>query len=116
MAYRKYGRRAYNTGRRYAHNFRAKGYRYANSVNRGNAIKVRAGNEWLLGVALGFTNMDNQVPSEVKLGGATMPVGGKIGGKVKAGFQGMIFGNLVQHLIGFRTGGSDGQTGNDGTL
>lgn len=114
MAYRKYGRKAYNTGRRYAHNYRRNAGNYARSVNKGNAFKLRLGNEYMLGAALGFTNMDEKIPADVKLMGATMPVGGKIGGKAKALSQGMVFGNVVQHMLGVRLPESAG--GKDDTL
>jgi hypothetical protein len=67
---------------------------------------MRLGPEFIAGLAAGLSNLDDRVPADLKLIAATAPVGGAAGGKLKAFSQGMIFGNIVQHKLGFRVGGS----------
>ncbi len=52
---------------------------------------------FLAGLAVGYTNIDKQIPAEVLIGCAVAPVRGF--GSIKAGAQGVLFGNLLQSLI-----------------
>ncbi len=51
---------------------------------------------FLVGAMVGFTDLDQRIPSQIVLGAATVPMRGF--GTIKAGAQGVIFGNLVQGL------------------
>ncbi len=52
---------------------------------------------FIAGLAVGFTDIDKQVPAELVLGAAVAPVSGI--GSIKAVAQGVIFGNLIQKFM-----------------
>jgi hypothetical protein len=106
---RNYGGRAYN----YARSNYGRARSWGSRQQKG-AIQLRVGQEWLAGAAIGMTNMDEKIPNELKLAGATMPVSGRYGGKAKAVFQGMIFGNLAQYYLKFRLPGGDATNEGEG--
>lgn len=58
----------------------------------------------LAGIAVGFSNLDDKLPKSVVLGAAVAPVKGL--GVVKSGAQGIIFGNLLQGLLGRSNSGN----------
>ena len=61
---------------------------------------------FLIGAAVGLSNLDNKIPKDLTLVAATAPIRGF--GSIKAAAQGVILGNVVQHFTGFRTGSTPG--------
>lgn len=62
----------------------------------GSKVGLNVSIPFLAGVAIGYTDLDQKIPSQLVLGAATAPVKGL--GTVKAAAQGIIFGNLIQSL------------------
>lgn len=92
---RKYGVRSsakYFGGRAYA---RAKGYNETIGL-------YNPGVEYLVGVGVGVTNLDNRIPAVVKILGAALPLRGGIGGKVCRFFRGMLIGDAISHYTGVK--------------
>lgn len=58
------------------------------------------GTEYLAGVALGITDIDNRIPAVVKILGAALPLRGGIGGKASRFFRGMLIGDAISHYTG----------------
>lgn len=69
---------------------------YRRRSYRRSGTSVRLSPEFLAGVVVGFTDLDDKIPAELVLGVAAAPVTGI--GKVKAAAQGIIIGNLVQTI------------------
>ena len=74
---------------------------------------------FLAGAAIGgLTDIDNNIPATFKVAAACAPVRGPGIGQVKAFAQGLLIGDLVQHLTGFggivrtNSGTSSGMWGN----
>lgn len=88
MARRRNYRRSYSR-RPY---YRAK--RYGGSRRGGFGLKLSM--PFLIGCAVGFTDMDQKLPAQAVLGAATAPVRGM--GAIKAAAQGVVFGNLIQQI------------------
>jgi hypothetical protein len=66
-------------------------------------VKLNLSPAFLVGAALGgLTSLDNRIPVEVKIAGACMPVSGRIAGPIKAFLQGMLIGDAIQSVTGFR--------------
>ena len=63
---------------------------------------------FLVGAAIGMTNLDNMIPPWVKILAACAPVRGL--GPIKAVAQGMLVGDVVQSMTGFSipVGGASG--------
>ena len=62
----------------------------------GGKVGLNVSPAFIAGMVVGFTDLDQKIPSQVVLGAATVPVRGA--GMVKAAAQGIIFGNLIQSL------------------
>ena len=54
---------------------------------------------FIAGIAVGMTDLDNQISAPIKLALACAPVRGL--GPVKAVAQGMVLGDMIQHYTGF---------------
>lgn len=93
MARRSYRRRGSYRGRRYGFSASRRGF-------RGNfgGMRVNLSTPFLAGVAVGYTDLDAKIPGQLVLGAATAPVQGA--GTIKAGAQGIVFGNLLQQVVG----------------
>lgn len=78
---------------------------YAGASRRGfragyGKMGINMSTPFLVGALIGFTDYDKQIPGQLVLGAATAPIKGI--GTIKAGAQGIIFGNLIQ---GIKNGG-----------
>ena len=62
----------------------------------GGKVGLNISMPFIAGAVVGYTDMDQKIPSQLVLGAATVPVRGA--GMVKAAAQGIIFGNLIQSL------------------
>lgn len=80
-------------GRRYGVSFSRRGF--AGSYG---GYGFNLSTPFLAGAIIGFTNMDDKIPAEVTLAGASMPIKGKGFGMIKAVSQGVLMGNLIQSL------------------
>ena len=60
------------------------------------------GVEYLAGVGVGVTNLDNKIPAVVKILCAALPLRGGIGGKVCRFFRGMLIGDAISHYTGVK--------------
>ena len=60
------------------------------------------GVEYLIGTAVGVTDLDNRIPAVVKILGAALPLRGGIGGKVSRFFRGMLIGDAISHYTGVK--------------
>jgi hypothetical protein len=80
-----------------ARNTRA--YGYARRANQTIGL-YNPGVEYLAGVGVGVTDLDNKVPAVVKILGAALPLRGGIGGKVSRFFRGMLIGDAISHYTG----------------
>lgn len=95
-----YRRRRYNYSRR-----RWRGYGMAGRGARrrfyvgGQKFGVRLTMPFLIGVALGFSNLDDIVPAPIKILVAAAPIRGI--GVFKGLAQGMLVGDVAQKLTGF---------------
>ena len=58
------------------------------------------GVEYLIGTAVGVTDLDNRIPAVVKILGAALPLRGGIGGKLSRFFRGMLIGDAISHYTG----------------
>ena len=86
---------------------KAGGYakRYQSAANRGfgpEGFKVYPDMPLAAGVGIGMTNVDQMIPPEVILVGASLPIGGKYGRSVRNFFGGMILGELLSRVTGFK--------------
>lgn len=88
-------RRTYNRGRRYY----ARGRGYARRANQTIGL-YNPGVEYLVGVGVGVTDLDNRIPAVVKILGAALPLRGGIGGKVSRFFRGVLIGDAISHYTG----------------
>lgn len=88
-------RRTYNRGRQYY----ARGRGYARRANQTIGL-YNPGVEYLAGVCVGVTDLDNRIPAVVKILGAALPLRGGIGGKVCRFFRGMLIGDAISHYTG----------------
>lgn len=73
------------------------------------------GVEFLAGVGVGVTDLDNRIPAVVKILGAALPLRGGIGGKVCRFFRGMLIGDAISHYTGVKfnvPGVGDGNNSN----
>jgi len=95
MARRRFRRNYRGTyrGRRYGASFSRRGF--AGSYG---GYGLNLSTPFLAGAIIGFTNMDDKIPAEVTLAGASMPIKGKGFGMIKAVSQGVLMGNLIQSL------------------
>ena len=62
--------------------------------------------ETLAGIGVGYSNLDEKIPSDLVVIGATAPVKGFV--RPQKFFRGVMFGNRVKQLIGgsgFNSGG-----------
>ena len=76
----------------------ARSRRYNNNrTYKKSKTGINLSTPFLAGLAVGFTDIDKKLPAEVVLGTAVAPVRGI--GSIKAGAQGIIFGNLLQNLM-----------------
>ena len=91
----------------------AKGY-----SGKGQDLKLFAPMTWIVGAIAGLSDFDNKIPAVAKVGLATAPVSGKLGGKAKQFAQGMCFGDLIQKqvlpLLGIKIGGNTGGASGNG--
>lgn len=69
---------------------------------------------FLAGLGIGLTDLDNNIPPEIKLVAACLPFRGKGIGTIKAAAQGMILGDIVQKRMGVNLFG--GIKGSSGTI
>jgi hypothetical protein len=83
---RKY-RRRFSYARR-AYRFGGRSY--------GGKMGLNISPAFLAGMAIGFTDLDQKIPGQLVLGTAVAPIKGI--GTIKAGAQGIIFGNLLQTI------------------
>lgn len=79
---RSYGRRPYYASRR--------------GGSRRGGMGLNLNPAFLAGAAIGFSDLDKNIPGQVVLGAATAPIRGL--GMIKGVAQGIIFGNLVQTI------------------
>ncbi|HJJ48181.1 MAG TPA: hypothetical protein O0X39_04200 [Methanocorpusculum sp.] len=99
-------RYAYNAGRSVGRRVRAAGrgvVRYQTRANQGfgpKGFKVYPDLPLAGGVLVGMTNIDRQIPGEVILTGAALPIGGKYGRSVRNFFGGVILGELLSKITG----------------
>lgn len=90
---RGYARRAYYMGSGIA--------RKKFSVKKGG-FGLSLSTPFLAGMAIGaLTDLDNNIPAELKVGVACAPVRGPVVGPIKGLAQGMLLGDLIQHYTGF---------------
>lgn len=75
-------------------------YSKRRSSRRRGGLGVNLSLPFLVGAVVGVTNLDDKIPKDLTLIAATAPVTGL--GVVKSGAQGVILGNVVQTLTGFR--------------
>jgi len=64
----------------------------------------------LAGVAIGFSNLDNKLPKDIVLAAAVAPVRT---GKIGSAARGIVFGNLLQGILG-RSGDTTSAAGGFG--
>ena len=95
MARRRFRRNYRGTyrGRRYGASFRRRGF--AGSYG---GYGMNLSTPFLAGAVVGYTNMDDKIPAELTMLGASAPIRGKGFGTVKGFSQGVIMGNLLQLL------------------
>ena len=60
------------------------------------------GVEYLAGVGVGVTDLDNRIPAVVKILCAALPLRGGVGGKVCRFFRGMLIGDAISHYTGVK--------------
>jgi hypothetical protein len=84
---------ARNYRRRYSYARRA--YRFGGRPY-GGRIGLNISPAFIAGAMLGLTDLDQKIPAQAVLIGATAPVRGL--GVVKGGCQGIIFGNTLQQI------------------
>jgi len=107
---RSYGRRAYNRARYAGRRAYYRGYtRFYNSNVGYRAWRANQtiglynpGVEYLIGTAVGVTDLDNRIPAVVKILGAALPLRGGIGGKLSRFFRGMLIGDAISHYTGVK--------------
>ena len=105
---RSYGRRAYNRARYAGRRAYYRGYtRFYNSNVGYGAWRANQsiglynpGVEYLIGTAVGVTDLDNRIPAVVKILGAALPLRGGIGGKLSRFCRGMLIGDAISHYTG----------------
>lgn len=85
--------RRYRRGR-----FRARASRKSGLGMSFGKIGFKLSPTFLLGAVLGFTNLDEKLPTELVTLGAVAPVSGI--GAIKGACQGIFVGNLVQKFTG----------------
>lgn len=82
-------------------------YGYGASFRRGVGASVggfglNMSTPFMAGLAVGaLTDLDNNIPAELKVGLACAPIKGKGIGAIKAVAQGVLLGDLIQHYTGF---------------
>lgn len=91
--FRRSGKGSYR-GRKYAYSANRRGF--AGSFG---GYGVNLSTPFMLGAVIGFTNMDEKIPAEMTMAGASLPIQGKGFGSIKAVSQGILMGNLVQSLV-----------------
>lgn len=114
-----YARRGFSRAGGYAR--RAGGYaaRYQTAANRGfgpAGFKVYPDMPLAAGVAVGVTNIDQMIPPEVILVGASLPIGGKYGRSVRNFFGGMVLGELLSRVSGFKLNFPDTKIANKASV
>ena len=79
-------------------NYRRSYRRYSRGARRsyGRKAGLALSPAFLAGALIGVTHMDDKIPKQLVLIGATVPVRGI--GTVKAVAQGLIFGNVLQNI------------------
>lgn len=88
-------RRRYRSGRSFRR-YASRGYGFARRAYGKSGLNLSM--PFLAGAALGaFTDIDNNIPTEIKILGATAPVRGF--GMVKGFAQGMLFGDVLYKYI-----------------
>lgn len=101
MARRYYSRVRYGNFRRYGFRPRFAGSFVRRARRANEAIGLyNPGVEYLAGVGVGITDLDNRIPAVVKILGAALPLRGGIGGKVCRFFRGMLIGDAISHYTG----------------
>ena len=88
--FRRYTGRVYRRARRFGG--------WKRSFGRGR-FGVNLSTPFLIGAAIGMTDLDQMIPAPVKILAACAPVRGL--GPIKAAAQGMLVGDVVQSLTGF---------------
>lgn len=88
-----YGRKAYGYARR--------GATYRRTFAHKSGYGVTISTPFLVGMAVGLTDLDNNIPGEIKILAATLPVKGPGVQFIKTAAQGMILGDVVQKMTGF---------------
>jgi len=78
-----------------------KGRRFASRANQTIGL-YNPGVEYLAGVGVGVTDLDNRIPAVVKILCAALPLRGGIGGKVCRFFRGMLIGDAISHYTGVK--------------
>lgn len=85
---------------------------------KGQDLRLFAPMTWIVGAIAGLSDIDNKIPAVAKVGLATAPVTGKLGGKAKQFAQGMCFGDLLQKqllpMLGIKIGGNTGGASGNG--
>jgi len=100
---------------------KAGGYakRYQTAANRGfgpEGFKVYPDMPLAAGIALGVTNVDQMIPGEVILLGAALPIGGKYGRSARNFFGGIILGELLSRITGFKLNIPDAKIANKASV
>lgn len=94
MARFKRSRKGSYRGRKYAYSASRRGF--AGSFG---GYGLNLSTPFMLGTVIGYTNMDDKIPAEMTLAGASVPIQGKGFGNIKAVSQGILMGNLIQSLV-----------------
>jgi len=106
MDYYSRAKRSYGNIRKYgvrssAKYFAGRGYSRAKKANETIGL-YNPGVEYLVGVGVGVTDLDNRIPAVVKILCAALPLRGGIGGKVCRFFRGMLIGDAISHYTGVK--------------
>jgi hypothetical protein len=96
------GKRNAAYGRAYS-----RGWRYGKKYRRGkSSMGISKNMLFWGGAAIGFSNLDEKIPAQYSLLAATAPIYGGGVGKIKAIAQGIVFGNIIQSMVGKNYGSS----------
>ena len=101
-------KKSYMSKRSYAKSYTgrpSRGYVANRSRRSGKASEVfgvyMPGLEYLVGIGIGMTSLDNNVSMPVKILAASLPLKGQIGGRISRLARGVIAGDALQALTGY---------------
>lgn len=93
-----YAKDRYSGARSRATNYGKRAYSYSKGFDGG--IKLNFSTAFAVGLLVGFTDIDSKIPPAIKLGVSCAPLRGGPVGLLKAGAQGMVFGDMLSGLTG----------------